>query len=85
MIIKPEHGASFNNIQYYVKFVFSLNKFSLGVSNNTKCMHNPIFFIYFVMFKFKVGSIFSLFVIVCLIVFFIQILCHVLCIPMKVW
>ena len=55
------------------------------MSNNDKCMHNPVFYIIKKnMSKFKVCSIFSLNVIVCLIVF-MQILCHVLCTRMKVW
>ena len=57
------------------------------MSNNDKCMHNPTFYIIKrKMFKFKICSIFSLCVIVFLIVVLLmQVLCHVLCTPMKVW
>ena len=59
----------------------------LCVSNNEKCVHNCTFYIIKRnICKFKVCSIFSLCVIVCLtVVLLMQVLRHVLCTCMKVW
>ena len=61
---------------------------SLGVSNNDKCMHNPMFYIIKRKYVQVQGMFDSLFI--CHSVFnsfFMQICCHVLCTTtrMKVW
>ena len=60
----------------------------LCVSSNEKYMHNPMFYIIErKICKFKICSIFS--IVMCrsvlIVVFLMQVLCHVLCTRMKVW
>ncbi len=59
----------------------------LCVSSNDKCIHNPMFYIIKrKICKFKISSMLLLCDVVFeIVVFLMQVLCHVLCTRMKVW